>query len=125
MSTTFNDLSFTFKYTITSPTTVSVKAYNGNTISGIINIPSSVTNNGTTYSVTVITAAGFANTLNITSVNIPDSIIIIDTESFRGSRLQSINISNTSLLTSIGYMAFYNCVLYIVSRICIKKSKKS
>jgi hypothetical protein len=123
MSTTFNDQTLTFKYTITSPTTVSVGAYNVNTISGIITIPSTVINNSTTYNVTVITAAGFVNTLNITSVNIPDSIIRIDTESFRGSRLQSINISDTSLLTSIGYMAFYNCrfltSIYIPSNVNI------
>ena len=58
---------------------------NNNFVSGAVVIPSSVTNNGTPYSVTSIGESAFENCSGLTSVTIPNSV------------------------TSIGVWAFYEC----------------
>jgi hypothetical protein len=58
-----------FTYTITSSNTVSVKALN-TFISGIITIPSNVTNGSTPYSVTSIENVAFSNCASLTSISI-------------------------------------------------------
>ena len=98
---------------------------------GDLIIPSTVTYNGTTYSVTSIRYYAFANCSELTSVTIPTSVTSIGDYAFRDcTGLTSITIPNsvtfigngtfsccsglTSItipdsVTSIGYSAFYNC----------------
>ena len=74
----------TLYYNITSDNTVDVAG--DNSVSGAVVIPSSVTNNGTTYSVTSIGYSAFYSCSGLTSVTIPNSV------------------------TSICHYAFYNCI---------------
>jgi hypothetical protein len=106
MSTTFNDSTFT--YTITSPTTVSVGAYNASNISGSIVIPSTVTNNGTTYNVTSISYTGFINAVNITNIVLPETLTSIGYYAFFNcNKLNNFTIPNS--VTSFGDNCFNNC----------------
>ena len=100
-------------YTITSSNTVEVTYYrhpqnNNNFVSGDVVIPSSVTNNGTTYSVTSIGDAAFSDCSGLTSVTIPNSVTSIGEGAFlECSGLTSITIPNS--VTSIGTYAFWRC----------------
>ena len=99
----------TLYYNITSDNTVEV-TYHGNInyVSGDVVIPSSVTNNGTTYSVTSIGNSAFWRCSGLTSVTIPNSVTSIGNHVFRGcSGLTSVTIPNS--VTSIGNSAFRGC----------------
>ena len=75
--------------------------------SGVVIIPSSVTYNSRTYSVTSIGNA-FYDCSSLTSVTIPNSVTSIGENAFYGcSSLTSVTIPNS--VTSIGNYAFYNC----------------
>lgn len=77
--------------------------YSGNVI-----IPSSVTHNGTTYSVTSIGSDAFCYSRGLTSVTIPNSVTTIGQGAFSScSGLASVEIPNS--VTTIGYCAFYGC----------------
>ena len=79
-----------------------------NEYSGSITIPSSVTYNGTTYSVTSIGSRAFSYCTGLTSVTIPNSVTSIGSRAFYYcSGLTSVTIGNS--VTSIGDDAFYNC----------------
>ena len=101
---------------ITSDNTVEVTYYssdnyfqNNNYVSGDVVIPSSVINNGTTYSVTSIGEWAFAYCSGLTSVTIPNSVISIGEGAFYGcSSLTSITIPNS--VTLIGGGAFAWCI---------------
>ncbi|MGM9820441.1 MAG: leucine-rich repeat protein [Candidatus Onthomorpha sp.] len=102
----------TLRYDITSSNTVAVTyysySYNNNYVSADVVIPSSVTNNGTTYSVTSIGGNAFSGCSSLTSVNIPNSVTSIGNSAFSGcSSLTSVNIPNS--VTSIGNYAFVGC----------------
>ena len=72
-----------------------------------IKIPSNVESNGQTYTVTSIGNRAFAN-CHITSVDIPDSVISIDSYAFASCRsLTSVDIPDS--VTSIGGYAFGGC----------------
>ena len=80
-------------------------AYTGYTSpTGSLTIPSSVSNNGNTYSVTRIGERAFALCHGLTSVVIPNSVTIIGNQAFIGCGLPSITIPNS--VTYIGYNAF-------------------
>ncbi|MCR5360933.1 MAG: leucine-rich repeat domain-containing protein [Bacteroidales bacterium] len=71
-------------------------------------IPSSVTYNGTTYSVTSIGDGAFRNCTGPTSIEIPNSVKSIGNSAFsRCKGLTSIEIP--SCVTSIGDYAFFQC----------------
>ena len=77
--------------------------------SGNITIPEKVTYKTTTYSVTTIGGAAFANCSSLTSVTIPNSVTTIGGEAFSNcSSLTSINIPNS--VTTIGDAAFSYCI---------------
>ena len=76
--------------------------------SGTVVIPSSVTYNGTTYSVTSIGEYAFYNCSSLTSVTIGESVISIGNSAFQGcSSLTSVTIGEN--VTSIGEYAFFGC----------------
>jgi len=71
-------------------------------------IPSSVTYNSVTYSVTSIGERAFNNCSDLTSVTIPNSVTSIGNSAFLGcSGLTSVTIPNS--VTSIGEYAFLYC----------------
>ena len=77
-------------------------------LTGSLTIPSSVTYNGTTYSVTSIGIYAFRNCSGLTSVTIPNSVTSIGNYAFRNcSGLTSVTIPNS--VTSIGNSAFASC----------------
>ncbi|MCI7700562.1 MAG: leucine-rich repeat domain-containing protein [Candidatus Onthomorpha sp.] len=104
----------TLYYNITSDNTVEVTYpsdnyfQNNNYVSGDVVIPSSVTNNGTTYSVTSIGDRAFYECSSLTSVTIPNSVTSIGNYAFRScSSLTSVTIGNSVI--SIGEGAFFEC----------------
>ena len=74
----------------------------GNTGTVIV-IPDSVSDSGTTYSVTTIGERAFANN-NLTSVTIGNSVTTIESYAFDGNSLTSVTIPNS--VTTIGSNAF-------------------
>ena len=91
-------------------TTVSVTYQNTNynSYSGSVTIPSTVTYNGTTYSVTSIGYAAFYNSIGLTSVTIPNSVTSISKWAFGYcTSLTSVTIPNN--VTSIGSSALSKC----------------
>ena len=76
--------------------------------SGEVSIPSSVTYNGTTYSVTSIGDWAFYNCTNLTSVTIPNGVNSIGYRAFAGcSSLTSITIPSSVM--NIGQFPFDEC----------------
>ena len=94
-------------YNITSGTTVEVTSgdyYDLTTAA----IPSTVTYNGTTYSVTEIGSYAFYDCSSLTSITIPNSVTSIGGRAFSDcSSLTSITIPNS--VTNIGDVAFRDC----------------
>ena len=77
--------------------------------SGAVTIPSSVTYEGWTYSVTSIGSSAFRDCSSLTSVTIPESVTTIDGCAFyECSNLTSVTIPNS--VTSIGNYAFEYCI---------------
>ncbi len=96
--------------TVTNPSDIySTNPYSGYTKpTGSLTIPSSVTYNGVTYSVSSIGDRAFTYCTGLTSVAIPSSITSIGSSAFSFcSGLTSVTIPNS--VTSIGYSAFNVC----------------
>jgi hypothetical protein len=71
-------------------------------------IPSTITNNGTEYNVTIIDANAFSNCTELSAITIPSNINSIGINVFNGaSNLKTITIPNS--VTSLGVNAFNNC----------------
>ena len=87
---------------------VTYKDSNYNSYSGSVTIPSQVTYNGTTYSVTAIGTYAFSNCNNLATVTIPSSVTSIGSSAFRNcSGLTTVTIPD--FVTSIGDYAFHSC----------------
>ena len=85
----------TLYYYIISDSTVEVTYYNSNYVSGDVVIPSTVTYNGTTYSVTSIGEGAFLSCSGLTLVTIPNSVTSISNGAFiECSGLISINVAS-------------------------------
>ena len=108
---TYSGKTLCYNITNSSTHTVEVTYQNSSgtrysSLSGEINIPYTVTNGNTTYTVTGIDCSTFYNCANITSVSIPNSVTYIGARAFMGcSGLTSINLGNA--VTTIGTSAFY------------------
>ena len=104
----------------TAPLTVAV-SYQGSSYSsysneytGSVSIPSSVTYNDNTYSVTSIGNSAFRGCSSLTSVSIPNGLTSIGSSAFYGcTGLLSVIIPNS--VTNIGSSAFYNTRLKSVT----------
>ena len=71
-------------------------------------IPSTVVNNGTTYTVTSIGKSAFYGCYRLTAIEIPNSVTSIGSSAFSGcSGLTAVEIPNS--VTSIGSSAFSEC----------------
>lgn len=94
------------KYEATSETTVSV--IESNERISEYTIPSSITYNNVTYSVTSIGRYAFINHKNLASITLPSSLEEIEEYSFYGcSTLTHIELPNS--ITDIGMYSFYQC----------------
>ena len=96
------------RYEITSTNPAKVKVNDANSSITTANIPSTVTYQGTGYSVTSIGNYAFEYCSSLTSVTIPNSVTSIGDYAFNHcSSLTSVTIPNS--VTSIGQSAFKNC----------------
>lgn len=70
---------------------------------GKVIIPSAVTHNGITYSVTAIGAEAFYNCAKLTSITLPHSIVKINESAFYGCKsLRTITITNPEAIIEDG-----------------------
>ncbi len=93
--------------TKTASVTYEGSSYYKEEYSGSVVIPSSVTYNSVTYSVTSIGEWAFSYCDGLTSVTIPNSVTSIGKSAFWACGLTSVVIPNS--VTSIGERAFYHC----------------
>ncbi|WP_445709918.1 leucine-rich repeat domain-containing protein [Flavobacterium sp.] len=111
LSNTLSAQSFTvggLEYTVTSGTNVSVAKGSNPCPTGLLDIPTSVSDGTTNYTVTSIGVDAFKNCNGLTSVTIPNSLTSISQNSFRNCNgLTSVTIPNS--VTSIGTSAFFGC----------------
>ncbi len=93
--------------------TVSVKAAD-TSISGVLSIPETASNNDFTYTVNTVVSSGFKDCTGITSVTMPSTITKLNNYAFSGcSALSSINFPTG--ITAIPKECFYKCAFTQIS----------
>ena len=107
-------------YSITSPNTVKVVRNTNENPSGVITIPSQVTNDGNVYSVTLIDERAFFACNGLTSVTIPNSVTSIGNQAFFICSNNLTTVIMGDSVTSIGNEAFAAC--YSLSSITLSNS---
>lgn len=108
-ATSFSIGGLTYTTLDDNPTCVSVLSTNYGTLSGVIDIPETVTNNGKIYTVIKILATAFKES-QISEITIPSSVTIIEAEAFaKCVKLKKVTFLSSSALTTIGSSAFENC----------------
>lgn len=91
-----------------SQATVTYNSSNGNSYSGSVVIPETVTHNGVKYSVTAIGNSAFSRSSGLTDVTIPNSIVSIGNHAFTYcTNLKEIVIPNS--VQTMGRCAFHTC----------------
>ena len=93
---------------ITNTNTVEVTANSNPGYSGYVNIPSTVTYQGTTYTVVGIEAGAFLEETLVTDVSIPESVTYIGTNAFYGCHVRNLMIRSWSLTIGNGAFADAN-----------------
>jgi hypothetical protein len=94
-------------YTVTNSTTFEVAVTGCSQTTGVINIPSSVTDNNIEYSVTSIGDNAFLNKSGLTSITFPNTLKVVGSQSFFScSGLTSISIPN---LRNTNFASFASC----------------
>ena len=76
---------------------------------GVVAIPDSVTNNGTTYAVKTIESKAFYSCTEVTFITMPNHITHIGDLAFAMCHFATINLPDS--LQTIGYSAFHGCNL--------------
>ena len=114
-SATYNGKTIYYNITSSANRTVEVTYNNyGSTYSGAVTIPSTVTYNGYTYTVTAIGEEAFSQEGNLTSITLPNTITRIGDWAFAGQEMDNYppNITTITIpnsVTTIGENAFaYN-----------------
>ena len=106
--TAFTQGNFTYTVTDEDAKTVSIAKAEAATLTGAVVIPSSVTYETVTYTVTSIADTGFSNNSGITGVTLPNTLTSIGGFAFWGcSSLASFSVPAS--VTTIGSDAFYEC----------------
>ena len=93
---------------ITNTNTVEVTANSNPGYSGYVNIPSTVSYQGTTYTVVGIEAGAFLEETLVTDVSIPESVTYIGTNAFYGCHVRNLMIRSWSLTIGNGAFADAN-----------------
>ena len=96
-------------YGITSATDKTVEVVSGDTkYSGDVTVPATVTYNGTTYQITAIGNSAFSGCRRLTSVVLPEGVVLIGENAFgNNSTFSSITLPRS--LTTIKDKAFSGC----------------
>ena len=91
-----------------SNATVTYCDNNYNSYSGEVTIPSTVTFDGTTYTVTAIGDCAFMNCTNLKAIDIPEGVTIFGSSAFKNcASLESVIIPEG--VTAISYQCFFGC----------------
>ena len=103
-----NGIFYTVTDTASASAKVAVTSDSEQLYEGTVAIPSTVTNDGKTYSVTAIGEKAFYYCKGLTSVTIPESVKEIGGNAFRNCAGLT-TLALPSGLTTIGYSAFFGC----------------
>lgn len=88
---------------VVSPTSTSWGSFTSPT--GAVNLPATVTNESTDYTLTAIGNYAFRGCTGMTDLSLPNTVKTIGSNAFDGAGLTSLDLD----IETIGYSAFYDC----------------